>query len=207
MPVFFNKIIANEIHLLVWQIDESLEIIRNAYFFEPPLWEEAMGILNEKKQIEFLVSRLAIQAVCELNSIEFKGIVKDEHGKPYLAHSVYEMSVSHTKHFVGVVLRPHLPVGIDIETPQAKMFKILSRLCVPSEVEIIGQSVEKASLFWSGKEALYKLYGKRKVDFKTHLRLFYEDSQLKGSIAMPDCQQTFDFYVEALGPSFIVVAY
>jgi 4'-phosphopantetheinyl transferase len=207
MPLFFNKIVVNEIHLTVWEIKETLEELLSFFKFEPQTLERASNISNNQKKIEYLVGKICIQEACRLNGISFVGIHKDEYGKPHLTGSDYELSISHTVDYVGVVLRKFKPLGIDIEKPQQKMFKILNRLFSTEEVQAVGERLEMASLYWSGKEALYKLYGKRQVDFKNNLRLKYKDNQMFGSIIMPSFTSEHFFFIEKINQYFIVIAY
>ncbi len=207
MPLFFNKIVCNEIHLTVWKITETLNELKINFDLEADYLLLANEIVNEYKRVEFLVSRITIKSACFENNISFKSINKDEHGKPFLENSDWQMSISHTKDFVGVVLRKYKPLGIDIEKPQAKMFKVLKRLCTYSELEIIADKMEYASIIWSAKEALYKLYGKRNVDFKENLLIKKNENVFVGKIKMPDYEAEHSIYIEKLFDYFVVVAY
>lgn len=207
MPLFFNKIVCNEIHLTVWKITETLNELKINFDLEADYLMLANEIVNENKRVEFLVSRITIKSACQENNISFTSIDKDEHGKPFLANSDWQMSISHTKNFVGVVLRKYKPLGIDIEKPQPKMFKILNRLCTFAELELIGDNMEQASIIWSAKEALYKLYGKRKVDFKENLLIEKKGNVLGGKIKMPDYTSEHSIFIEKLSNYFVVIAY
>ena len=207
MPLFFNKIVCDEIHLFVWKITETLNELKINYDLEADYLLLANEIVNEIKRVEFLVSRIAIKSACLENNIKFDSINKDEHGKPFLQNSDWQMSVSHTKDFVWVVLRKFKPLGIDIEKPQTKMFKVLNRLCSSTELELIGDKVGQASIIWSAKEALYKLYGKRKVDFKENLLIEKKENDYVGKIKMPDYEAEHSIYIEKLATYFIVIAY
>ncbi len=207
MPLFFNKIVCNEIHLTVWKITETLNELEINFDLEDDYLMLANEIVNENKRVEFLVSRITIKRACLENNISFNSIDKDEHGKPFLLNSDWQMSISHTRDFVGVVLRKYNPLGIDIEKPQAKMFKILNRLCTYSELEFIGDNMKQASIVWSAKEALYKLYGKRKVDFKEHLLIEKKGDIFLGKIKMLDYTSEHSIFIEKLSNYFVVIAY
>jgi len=207
MPLFFNKIVCNEIHLTVWKITETLNELKMNFDLEADYLMLANEIVNEHKRVEFLVSRITIKSACLENNISFTSIDKDEHGKPFLANSDWQMSISHTRDFVGVVLRKYKPLGIDIEKPQPKMVKILNRLCTSAELELIGDKIDQASIIWSAKEAMYKLYGKRKVDFKENLLIEKKGDVFVGKIKMPDYTSEHLIYIEKLSNYFVVIAY
>lgn len=207
MPVFINKIIDNQIHVLIWQVKETYhEALVLAKLSELGK-QELESIANEQKRIEFLISRIAIKELASRLNIDFSGIDKDEHGKPFLINSHWEISITHTVDFIGVVFREKLPLGMDIEKPQTKMLKVLPRLMVDSEIELMGDSLEYATIFWSAKEALYKLYGKRKVDFKENLLVWRENEEWKGKIKMPEYEAEHSIYIEMLEQYLMVIAY
>lgn len=207
MPLLFNKKIENEIHFLIWHLTESLDELLSQSQLGIDDREAFSEISHTQKQIEFLAGRLAIKKLCELESIGFEGIIKDENGKPFLKNSEFEMSISHTIDYIGVVFKEKSAIGIDIEKPRQQLLKIVPRLFSESEVEFIENEIEKATLYWSAKEALYKLYGKRKVDFKENLFLSWEDGRLFGEIKMPDYDARHKIIFFPLGQYLTVIAH
>jgi 4'-phosphopantetheinyl transferase len=158
------------------------------------------------KIIEFLSSRLAIRYLAKELNIEFDGIKKDVHGKPYLVNSSWQMSITHSRKLMGVVLHPKKAVGVDIERPQSKMWKILPRLFSKQEIVYIGDNLERMSVYWSAKEALYKLYGKRGTDFRENLLIHSLEDELFGEISMPDHQKKHQLFHEKIDEYLVVWA-
>jgi phosphopantetheinyl transferase len=117
------------------------------------------------------------------------------------------MSLTHTIDYVGVVFSKSRPVGMDIEKPRNQIFKVLNRLCVASEIDWVSDDLEKATILWSAKEAMYKLYGKRKVDFKENLLLEASPNGLTGKIKMPNHEAEHQIYVKNIEEYLLVVAY
>ncbi|WP_341227083.1 4'-phosphopantetheinyl transferase superfamily protein [uncultured Arcticibacterium sp.] len=186
MPVRFQKECASGAHILVWEsIEEEIQLM--ADLPSSILTDaELEKIITPRKKLEMLTSRVAIRHLANDLNISFDGVKKDEHGKPYLVNTKWEMSITHSKNFIGVIMHPHLPVGIDIEKPQTKMWRILPRLYSETEIKAVGDNLETLSVYWSAKEALYKLYGKRGVDFVRNLRLHESTEGLMGEIIMPN---------------------
>ena len=207
MPLLFNKEIENEIHFLIWNLTESLDDLLSLSQLSQDDTETYSEISHPQKQIEFLAGRLAIKKLCELESINFEGIVKDENGKPFLRNSGFEMSVSHTIDYIGVVFKEKSAIGIDIEKPRKQLLKIVPRLFNATEVAFIDNEIEKATLYWSAKEALYQLYGKRKVDFRENLFLEWENGKLYGQIKMPDYNARHEIIFFPLGQYLTVIAF
>jgi 4'-phosphopantetheinyl transferase len=208
MPQVIYKKYNNGVHLLVWEISENFEELKNALpenvFFE----EELKELKHEAKVREFLASRLAIIRLMQLLGLEFKGLQKDEHGKPFLKDHDFQFSLTHSINYIGVVMHPTQALGVDIERPSLKIKRILPRLFTAQEIELINDDLKLMSIFWSAKEALYKLYGKRRVDFRQHLRIFNDPAtnEFRGEILMPDHQKTHQLMIEEIENYLLVIA-
>jgi len=181
MPVRFQKECSSGAHVLVWEAKEKevelLSILPSSILTDAEYIESKSPL----KKLEFLTSRLAIRYLANMLNIHFDGIKKDEHGKPYLVNSSWKMSITHSKYFMGVIMHPLKEVGIDIELPQKKMWRILPRLFSEHEIAYVGDDIERMSVYWSAKEALYKLYGKRGIDFKENLLLYQRENEFATS--------------------------
>lgn len=207
MPLFLNKILTEEIHFMVWKLTETTEELMALVNLDENDIETLSNITHDVKKKEYLAGKNAIMQMCILEKIRFEGIEKDENGKPFLKNQPYEMSLTHTQDFIGVVFSKTKPVGIDIEKPRNQIFKVLNRLCVASELNWVSDDLEKATILWSAKEALYKLYGKRKVDFKENLLLKENKNGLTGKIKMPDYEDEHRIYVQNIEDYLLVIAY
>lgn len=184
MPQALRKSHNSGTEIIVWEVSES------ANFFLPELSEyvfedkEYISAKFEWKKLELLAARYAAKVLVESMGYCFKGIAKDGYGKPYLVDSTLEMSLTHSKKYVAVAIHRTQKLGIDLERPSPKMWRIKDRLFSTAEVEAIGEELEKMSIFWSAKEGLYKLYGKRGIDFKENLFLAYDHEDLHGLISL-----------------------
>jgi 4'-phosphopantetheinyl transferase EntD len=85
-------------------------------------------------------------------------------------------------------------MGIDVETTRPQLAKVAHRILHQSELSILEQSIAKQrtlQLFWGGKEALYKAYGKKNLEFSTQLVLSGiedESDSFQGEIILPDAK-------------------
>lgn len=193
-------------YLLIWQIDESLVELQAMLSSEILTDAELAETRHPQKQLEFFASRIAIKALADQLEIVCLGIKKDEYGKPYMVGNNWQMSLTHSQQFIAVAMHPYKPIGIDLEKPSEKMWKILPRLFSQTEIERVGNNLDKLSIYWSAKEALYKLYGKRKVDFRENLLLQEENETLIGYIDMPDYKHKHEVWVEEIGNYFLTIA-
>ncbi len=207
MPLYLNKKLTEEIHFMVWHLTETMIELVTLVNPDKSDLETLANISHDAKKKEYLAGKNAVMQMCLIEKIEFEGIEKDENGKPFLKNTSYEISLTHTPEYIGVVFSKTKPVGIDIEKPRNQIFKVLNRLCVASELNWVSDDLERATILWSAKEALYKLYGKRKVDFKENLLLEETKNGLTGKIKMPDHQAEHQIYVQNINEHIIVIAY
>lgn len=74
-------------------------------------------------------------------------------GKPYVAG--YNISISHTRGFVAVMLSDKYAVGVDIEYRSDRINRIASRFMRADEE---ADNTERRLVNWCAKEAVYKLF-------------------------------------------------
>jgi phosphopantetheinyl transferase len=201
MPVILEKKYENNISLAVWQITESHEELQAMLPSEILTDKELASISHPQKQVEFFCSRLVIRHLANSLDIKYFGIKKDEHGKPYLAGSKWQMSITHTSNYVAAVMHPSEALGVDMEKPSAKLQRIAHKFLSDSERAEAENEIEKLCIYWSAKEALYKLYGKRKVIFIENLFIFpfkKEQNKILGRLKINNIDKEYSIYVEKI---------
>ncbi len=157
MPVL-KKIQTNDSEVCVWKITEGQSD------FELNL--QPSESTQAQRNIQWLAGRAALSAL----HVDVSSIQKDEFGKPHLGSNSHQISLSHCKKYAAAI-KSNLSVGIDIEEITPRIDRIAKRFVHPNEWAFINESqrLEMLYLLWSGKEALYKLYGKKAVDFQNHM--------------------------------------
>jgi 4'-phosphopantetheinyl transferase len=63
-----------------------------------------------------------------------------------------------------------------------------------------------ATHLWCIKEALYKLYGKRGVDFRTNLLIWKNEESYSAKINMPDHESEHEIHLEKVKDTYLVLA-
>lgn len=207
MSLYFNKTLENGLKIVVWTLTETLEDLKNAVELTEEETEAFDKISVPEKKREFLAGKYVLKQACEILGIACTGIEKDEHGKPFLSGREYEISLTHTVDYIGTVFHKGSPVGVDLEKPRNQIFRVLPRLYSESELSDVGQDLKKATIYWSAKEALYKLYGKRSVDFKENLFLEEAGGELRGTIIINGETTRHQFFITEVGEYYLVVAY
>ena len=120
-------------------------------------------ILSHQK--EFLASRrLLLKA-----GIPPHFLNHDPNGFPRL-ESGQQISISHTKNLAGVALGIK-PLGLDIEVFRPKIRWIATRFLHADETFVLNgdQVIEKLTLIWTAKEALYKALNQKGIIFSKQL--------------------------------------
>lgn len=98
-------------------------------------------------------------------------ILYNEVGAPYIMSEGF-VSISHAQNVVGLAFSETHPVGLDLEPIRPKALRVCHKFLSNVEKEKLDDSnVETMIKVWSGKEALYKLAGRKKIIFAKELKL------------------------------------
>lgn len=127
------------------------------------------NITHPTKRAEFFAARILLREICTRMAIPFRGLHKDRHGKPFLTDADWQISLTHSYPYVAVQVQRHDPVGIDLEQPKPKLYRIASRFLSAAELADAGTDLIKLCIYWSAKEALFKIAGTPGVIFSKDL--------------------------------------
>jgi len=152
----------------IWQIteepDQMLSLLERKELYLPYL----DTLTNKTRKQEWLAVRLLLkELLAEEPRISYLPT-----GAPCLPGLDYNISISHTKGYVAVLLAQKVyAVGIDIEFRSDRAFRLKDRILSPYELNGLDPADPEthALLFWSAKEALFKMIGQEVVDFRKHL--------------------------------------
>lgn len=169
MGLLLHRHLIPEGELGIWKIEESEAFFREKLDLLP---QEQAQIDNMKghRRLEWLAGRYLLHY---MSGREIRGAcLKDEFGKPYLEGSTYHISISHSHGQVAIMAAPEV-VGVDIQLLVEKIWRIAYKFMRPEESESLlpATSLEHLHVYWGAKEALYKAYGRREIDFHEHLHI------------------------------------
>lgn len=99
------------------------------------------------------------------------GFILDYHStkKPFLKDRTEHISISHSHNKLAIIINEKENTGIDIELLRDKVIKIKHKFLSDSEMEFANEDVDKLITIWAAKEAMYKVYGLKELDFKKNL--------------------------------------
>lgn len=206
MAELLRRIINDHSLFAIWKISETVEELRSAI----KLRENEDLLYNtfvaESRQKQWLAYRILIREL--LTPDEFP-VEYDASGKPYLAGSDSHISVTHTDDLAAVIISRHARVGIDIEKIKPRVEKVRDKFISEKESFLIGKEreLEQLTLAWCAKEALYKLYGHRNLDFRENMLVDIPAKagmQFKAEIHFNGIRSQYQLYSELIG-SYILV--
>lgn len=167
MPIFFQHQINDHSRLGIWKIEESVE------FFKANV-PQHRDVTHPHKRLQHLAGRFLLQFL--FPDFPYKLIQIADTRKPFLADEQYHFSISHCGDYAAAIVSKDKRVGIDIEVPVEKIFRISDKFLSEEEKtqwsgELITHNSQLITLLWSAKEAVFKWYGDGGVGFGEHIQL------------------------------------
>ena len=151
-----------------WRIDETEEYLGGLII---PFEKVPDTIKSPVKRLEWIAGRVLVKTIMEAMGLVFRGITKNEFGKPFPAKCHYQLALSHSYPYVAALLDEHKPVGIDVEQLKPKLLKIASRVLDKEEMIDAGDNLTKHCVYWCAKETLIKVHGKKDLIFAENLKI------------------------------------
>lgn len=177
MPLIQQKHNDDGSHILIFRDTENL-----SFFLErTKLSDEELTLINkysvERRKKDLVITRYLIQQLIPKAQVAYHAS-----GKPYLKNGEAEISITHSKDLVAVIIHKDKVVGIDIEYISPRVERIKQRFLSPKEL-LLANSTALLTLYWSAKETLFKLDKNQGLEFNTQLTLRPESKNtLKGNI-------------------------
>lgn len=162
--------------------------------------------LDNKRTIEKMASLFVVRNVLKDESIE---IFYEESGKPYL-NTGLNISISHSHDWLAVLFSSDKEVGIDIEKVRPKVLNIKEKYLSVKELnELKDASIEKHTLYWCAKEALYKACGISGLNFAEQLYIesfIYsrQGGEIKAVVSHSDSKKKHTLHYQVLNDYVLV---
>lgn len=160
---FSNCIIA------IWNTTESLDDLKkesdisDIYIFK-----------SEKRKKEIFSRNLLLNKIIPEAKISYNNF-----GAPQINTSD-NISISHSKNLVAIGFSK-LKIGIDIQKISEKALSLSTRFICESNLNNL--SIEKATLLWCCKEAIYKWHQKGSVNFKSDIYIYPFELRTSGTVS------------------------
>ena len=148
-----------------------------------------------------------IYLLTNLLDTEEVGLYYDVHNKPHLDKVKGYISISHSHDKLAILYNKKENTGVDIELLRDKVLGIQHKFLNDAERKAADNNIEKLITYWASKETLYKIYGKKGVDFKKHL--FVEaihNDEIKGHIRVQGYSAIYALRKEKIDDYILVFA-
>jgi len=191
------KKIGKGAYIGLWQIDEDLEKLVSGIELDVEEKKAFSGFKSVQRKKQWLAYRHLLKEMTIERGLK---IHYSKEGKPYIPGSRSGISVSHTEDYAAVIIAKNAEAGIDIEFPKPRILKIRNKYLHPEEDKIISDGdIEELTLYWCAKEALYKLNGRKNIDFKSQLKIEKSNSgKMKGWLYVSEKEEAFDIFSERM---------
>lgn len=206
MALIKKETFSNGTILGVWRIEESAEYFLNIMDITAASLAK-IAKMNDRRKIEWLAARYLLQQLLGENVFCYS----DKFGKPMLKNSSQHLSISHSRGLVTVIVSNH-SVGIDIQEIAPKIERIAPKFMRTVEMDNLSKTkkLEHLHIFWGAKEALYKAYGKKELDFRKHILVepfeYLSKGKCFGKVEKGAFKADYDIYFEAFENHFLVFA-
>lgn len=182
MPIIFQQTPRPALQIAVWQISEPLS------FFEERV-AAARPIEHPQVKARHLAARHLL--TCLRPGFSLAQLELSESGKPFAADRSFDLSLSHCGDYAAAIISESGPVGIDLEQPGDRIFRIRHKFLSDADQELLLKQSELSQLkegqeaarwltrCWSAKESLYKWHGASGIDFREQICLEHIDGQAK----------------------------
>jgi 4'-phosphopantetheinyl transferase len=149
-----------------------------------------------KRELERAGTRFLIENL--LNDPTVK-LSYNEHNKPYLDQRPEHISISHSHDKLAIIINTKEHTGVDIELVRDKVKHIQHKFLNADEQHFADNDIGKLITLWAAKEALYKIYGLREVEFSKHLRIEnFKNGQIFGNIELENFKKRYELVTELI---------
>jgi phosphopantetheinyl transferase len=211
MPLILNKEIDIQTRLGIWKIDEPKEALKEQVELDPTEEDQYVSFKSEVRKKQWLSYRILLK---KMLSPDHPFLEYDSFGKPRLRNSRLYISISHSGDYSAVITSKTSPVGIDIEHLKDRIYRIKDKFLSVEEDLKIGEAdrLEKLTIAWGAKEALYKMYGKPEVEFQRDIFIESFDylcggkGQCKARMKTPEGVEKYNIFYERISDYMLVYA-
>jgi len=177
----------------IWDINETVNALSSAYLFTEKEVHEFEILRSERRQIEYLSTRLLLQRILNQKAL----IHYTDKGKPYLRNQNTKLSISHCKDTVTLIVS-NRDVGIDVEQVQRNIDRVAKRFLHPDEISHIQSLKDQQTakiIYWGAKEAIFKCADLHGVQFNEQIYIYpfqiNTEGHFSGRLSSPSGTQEF----------------
>lgn len=210
MALIFLKNISNNCSWGIWKIEEDFDVLTKELSLKQED-EFLHQIQVEHRKKESISARLVVKKILESWKEGYQGIYKDDRRKPFLKASSYSISLAHTPQLAVGIVHRNQNVGVDIERPRKQLYRIAHKFLSDNEASFVGRDLDKLTIVWASKEALYKLYGRKELIFKENMivqKFNIDDEKLNIILRLPQQKdKVYQLHFRKFAEHYIAMVY
>ena len=159
-----------ETKFAIWKIEETEQELSARLQLNNDECEKLARLSKGKRTLHWLATRVLLRYL--LRTDNYISCPSDQNGKPYLPDYPYEISLTHSYDYAGVLMSSAGPCGLDLEIVKDKVLRIKEKFLSEEELSFIQpENIEQLYACWCAKEAVYKLQGNKGVSFLGNMRI------------------------------------
>lgn len=186
--------------LLLWKISESEQFFKDHTDINSRKWDEVSQWTTNRRR-EWLAGRFLIHQYAGCTS---KDLIIDEFGKPQIP-ATGEISISHSGDYASIYI-DDVPCGVDIQIYKSSISRLQHKYCTDADLQAFSEYdiMDALHLIWCSKEAVYKAYGQKEVDYKRHIQIYREGLLLKAKLTKLDVSIIYDLEGRIIDKLYVV---
>jgi len=197
VAIYSFKSLSPTSFFIAWKIEETFDALLLQLH---PLFLADFSnrvFYSNKRAKQSLSVRVALAPLLEKLDLPIATLSTNVQGIPTLEKSHCYISFSHTSEVAVVALSTSVPIGVDVESIQLRLQKVQSKFLVDYECCHINNCLQKLTIAWSAKEALYKLL-RRPLHFKDFMIEPFQAKQ-EGMCIIRCKQEKFCMHYKKIG--------
>lgn len=200
MSLAYLKELDAHSRIALWKIEETEEELVAMLQLDESELSKLKSLAKGKRTLHWLATRALLRYL--LQTPDYISCPSDSNGKPYLPDFPYEISLTHSYDYAGVMLSSAGACGIDLEIVKEKVDRIKNKFLKPEELAFIedGQRVDQLYACWCAKEAVYKLQGNRGVSFYHNMTIepfrYTQQGVMKVTLSKDGSERSFEVFYE-----------
>jgi 4'-phosphopantetheinyl transferase len=125
--------------------------------------------------------------------------------KPFISGNPCHISISHSHDKLAIIMNRDEATGVDIELIREKVLRVRHKFLNPREQAFAGDNIARLITLWGAKEAIYKAYGLKDVEFSKQILIEpFTGEELVGSIKTRKTQKKYLMRSEKIGDYILV---
>ncbi|MDR2065353.1 MAG: 4'-phosphopantetheinyl transferase superfamily protein [Prevotellaceae bacterium] len=169
MPLYKKEEFKDGGVLAVWQITETEDDLKIIAATPTAEQENIEQMSAGQRRLESYAVRALLTEIFD----ERVYIGYEEDDSPYIKNTHHKISISHSGEFACIYVHQNANVGIDIESLSRNFDAVAKKILSDNESEYLTEKYRQKQLaiIWSAKESVYKLMGKRNIDFSKQIQI------------------------------------